>query len=352
MTFPTSQTPPSTKRTEATLPSADTLLSVARGQIGYSRWDDPEQGSKYGRWYAEKFGPAWLAGNGVPYCAMFVSYVFDHAGVKCAGLEDTYCPNIHNKAVAADDDYSARNAKPGDVVLFDWGHDGEDDHVGIVEENTGSYLVTIEGNTSNGSSGSQSNGGRVARRTRSYGVCTIAVRPSFAADAQWKTSEDGKKWWYDHGDRSYAVGWEKINGEWFFFDDNGWMVVGWLQRGSRWYYLNEKHDGHYGAMLTGWLKVGGKYYYADGSGALVSGWQLIGEKWYRFNEKHDGTWGAMLTCWTKSGGYWYWLWPDGHMGAGEIIRTEGKAYMLDAEGRVVTDKDVTVHFDASGAAVL
>ncbi|WP_421572415.1 hypothetical protein M1L65_07225 [Slackia exigua] len=105
-------------------------------------------------------------------------------------------------------------------------------------------------------------------------------------------------------------------------------------------------------MLTGWLKVGGKYYYADGSGALVSGWQLIGGSWYRFNEAHDGTWGAMLTGWTKSGGYWYWLWPDGHMGAGEIIRTEGKAYMLDAEGRVVTDKDVTVHFDASGAAVL
>ena len=184
-------------------------------------------------------------------------------------------------------------------------------------------------------------------------MTTIIGRPDFSADARWVSSKDGKSWWYDHGDGSYATDWEKIDGEWYFFDEKGWMKAGWLQRGKRWYYLNEAHDGRYGAMLTGWLKVGGKYYYADGSGALVSGWQLIGGSWYRFNEAHDGTWGAMLTGWTKSGGYWYWLWPDsGKMGAGEIIRTGGKAYMLDSDGRVVTDRDVTVHFDESGAAVL
>lgn len=333
------------------VPSADTLLSVARGQIGYSRWDDGETGTKYGRWYAEKYGPAWLGNNGVPYCAMFVSWVFDRAGVNVKWLPDTYCPNIHDRIESADDDYGSKNAKPGDVVLFDWQRDGEDDHVGIVEENTGSYLVTIEGNTSSGSSGSQGNGGKVARRTRSYAVTTIIGRPSFTEDARWVSSKDGKSWWYDHGDRSYATSWEKIDGEWYFFGSDGWLQSGWLQRGKRWYYLNPNHDGHFGRMVTGWFKDEGKWYYAGNEG-ILSGWQEIGGKWYRFNEKHDGTWGAMMTGWTKSGGYWYWLWPDGHMGAGEIIRTDGKAYLLDTEGRVVTDKDVTIHFDASGAAIL
>lgn len=335
------------------MPSAEPLLSVARGQIGYSRWDDPEEGTKYGRWFAEKTGEPYYGKSGVPYCAMFASWCADRAGVKVPGLPGAYCPTMLQAGIDADDDYSASNAEPGDIVYFDWQSDGVADHVGIVESNNGSYLTTIEGNTSKGSSGSQSNGGVVARRTRSYSVVKRVVRPSFTEDARWVSSKDGKSWWYDHGDGSYATNWEKIDGEWYFFGSDGWLQSGWLQRGKRWYYLNEAHDGRYGAMLTGWLKVGGKYYYADGSGVLVSGWQLIGGSWYRFNEAHDGTWGAMLTCWTKSGGYWYWLWPDsGKMGASEIIRTEGKAYMLDAEGRVVTDRDVTVHFDESGAAVL
>ena len=335
------------------MPSAEPLLSVARGQIGYSRWDDPEEGTKYGRWFAEKTGEPYYGKSGVPYCAMFASWCADRAGVKVPGLPGAYCPTMLQAGIDADDDYSASNAEPGDIVYFDWQSDGVADHVGIVESNNGSYLTTIEGNTSKGSSGSQSNGGVVARRTRSYSVVKRVVRPSFTEDARWVSSKDGKSWWYDHGDGSYATNWEKIDGEWYFFGSDGWLQSGWLQRGKRWYYLNEAHDGRYGAMLTGWLKVGGKYYYADGSGVLVSGWQLIGGSWYRFNEAHDGTWGAMLTCWTKSGGYWYWLWPDsGKMGASEIIRTEGKAYMLDAEGRVVTDRAVTIHFDESGAAVL
>lgn len=329
------------------MPSADTLLSVARGQIGYSRWDDPETGTKYGRWYAEKYGPAWLGGNGVPYCAMFVSWVFDRAGVKVKWLPDTYCPSIHSRIESADDDYSSKNAKPGDVVLFDWQHDGEDDHVGIVEENTGSYLVTIEGNTSSGSSGSQGNGGKVARRTRSYAVTTIIGRPDFSADARWVSSKDGKSWWYDHGDGSYATEWEKIDGEWYFFDDSGWLVSGWLQRGKRWYYLDPNHDGTFGRMVTGWIKDSGKWFYSGNEG-LLSGWQEVGGEWYRFNEAHDGTWGAMLTGWTKSSGEWYYLRSSGAMAASTAIVEEGKVYLVGKDGRMLSG-NLTLNTDGSGA---
>lgn len=329
------------------MPSVDTLLSVARGQIGYSRWDDPETGTKYGRWYAEMYGPAWLGGNGVPYCAMFVSWVFDRAGVKVKWLPDTYCPNIHSRIESTNDDYSSKNAEPGDVVLFDWQRDGEDDHVGIVEENTGSYLVTIEGNTSSGSSGSQGNGGKVARRTRSYAVTTIIGRPDFSADARWVSSKDGKSWWYDHGDGSYATSWEKIDGEWYFFDDKGWLVSGWLQRGKRWYYLNPNHDGTFGRMLTGWIKVDGKWYYAGNEG-ILSGWQEISGKWYLFNEAHDGTWGAMLTGWTKSSGDWYYLQSSGAMATSTAIVEKGKVYLVGKDGKMLSG-NLTLNTDRSGA---
>ena len=329
------------------MPSADTLLSVARGQIGYSRWADPETGTKYGRWYAEKYGPAWLANNGVPYCAMFVSWVFDRAGVKVEWLPDTYCPNIHDRIESADDDYSSKNAEPGDVVLFDWQRDGEDDHVGIVEENTGSYLVTIEGNTSSGSSGSQGNGGKVARRTRSYAVTTIIGRPDFSADARWVSSKDGKSWWYDHGDGSYSTSWEKIDGEWYFFDESGWLRSGWLQRGKRWYWLNPNHDGHFGRMVTGWFKADGRWFYAGNEG-ILSGWQEIGGEWYRFNEAHDGTWGAMMTGWTKSSGDWYYLRSSGAMATSTAIVEGGKVYLIDNDGRLLRGS-LTLMTDRSGA---
>jgi hypothetical protein len=157
--------------------TASDVLNVARGEIGYSRWNDPEAGTKYGRWYAAKTGQSWYGGNGVAYCAMFVSWVFDQAGAAAPGLPGAYCPSMLAKGGTV----AKKSAQPGDIVYFDWGGDGVADHVGIIEQNNGSYVTTIEGNTSNGSSGSQSNGGCVARRTRSWGVIKAIVRPTWGA---------------------------------------------------------------------------------------------------------------------------------------------------------------------------
>ena len=55
--------------------SAADVIRIAAAEVGYSRWSDPEQGTKYGRWYAEKTGSGYYGTNGVPYCAMFVSWV-------------------------------------------------------------------------------------------------------------------------------------------------------------------------------------------------------------------------------------------------------------------------------------
>lgn len=157
--------------------TAADVLRVAGGEVGYSRWSDPQAGTKYGRWYAQSHS-SYYGTNGVPYCAMFVSWVFARAGVKCAGLPEAYCPSILNTARRAGLVVDKHSARAGDIVLFDW-DGGEVDHVGIVTSNEGSYLKTIEGNTSDGSSGSQTNGGRVARKNRPFEYVKAVVRPQY-----------------------------------------------------------------------------------------------------------------------------------------------------------------------------
>ena len=72
--------------------------------------------------------------------------------------------------------------RPGWLVVYSFGR--EADHVGIVESIEGATLNTIEFNTTNGLSGSQRNGGMVARRRRPYDasvkgfIATDAVRPA------------------------------------------------------------------------------------------------------------------------------------------------------------------------------
>lgn len=158
------------------------VLRIAGGEVGYSRWDDPKPGTKYGRWYAGRVGDPYYGESGVPYCAMFVSWVLDQAGVACAGFPGAYCPDMIEEAADAGATlFDIRQARPGDVVFFEWNGDDETDHVGIVTENLDTCLETIEGNTSPGD-GSQSNGGVVARRRRFLNSVYGIVRPNYGGE--------------------------------------------------------------------------------------------------------------------------------------------------------------------------
>lgn len=153
------------------------VLSAARKDIGYCRYDDGKIGTKFGRWYAKDHG-SYYGTNGVPFCAMAVSYWFDQAGAKCSGIPEAYCPYILQKATKAGAVLSDKTkAKPGDVVLFNW-DGGLVDHVGIVEVNKGSYIQTIEANTTiNGRSGA------VGRRTRAWSTVGAIIRPSYSTSS-------------------------------------------------------------------------------------------------------------------------------------------------------------------------
>ena len=187
------------------MPTANDVLYCAKQWLSYSRWTDPEPGSVFGRWYAKMVGDPYFGTSGVPYCAMFVSYCLDWAGVSAEGMPVAYVPWILSANSEAGRLVANEDAQPGDLVMFDWQGDGVADHIGIVAENhpDEGWMQTIEGNTSPGTSGSQSNGGGVYRRARSYGSIIGVARPYYTEEEDMLT---------EHQDRLLATIFEQVTG--------------------------------------------------------------------------------------------------------------------------------------------
>jgi hypothetical protein len=105
-----------------------------------------------------------------PWCAMAATRAYVDAGSKAfeRGKRYAYVPFIVADARAGRNGLAVtHDPKPGDLVCFDWEGDGVADHVGLfIRWTSGNDFESCEGNTSAGASGSQSNGGMVAERSR------------------------------------------------------------------------------------------------------------------------------------------------------------------------------------------
>lgn len=150
------------------------VVEIAKAEIGYTE-EGKSNDTKYGKWYGL---------NNNPWCAMFVSWCFDKAGLskKIAAQN----PKGFASCAAGLKWFTDKNkiipigqAQAGDIVFFQFDTDAEPDHVGIVKWNNTAlkYLQVIEGNTSSGSKGSQANGDGVYLRKRSYSLVMGVVRP-------------------------------------------------------------------------------------------------------------------------------------------------------------------------------
>ena len=97
----------------------------------------------------EPYWSWWGLSERAEWCAMFVSWCADQAGLLDAGA----IPKFENCVWGANwfmdnagwADGSAEPS-PGDIIFFDWDPDGYPDHVGIVEKCEGGLVYTIEGN--------------------------------------------------------------------------------------------------------------------------------------------------------------------------------------------------------------
>jgi cell wall-associated NlpC family hydrolase len=147
------------------------VVDIAKSQIGYKEIGD--NSTMYGKWYGL---------DRQPWCAMFVSWCYNQAGLGNSIAAQK------SKGFASCDAglkwFAKRNklvpvgeAREGDIVFFQFDKDAEPDHVGIVTKNMKKLktLRTVEGNTSD--KGSQANGGAVYAKKRPYSLVIAVVRP-------------------------------------------------------------------------------------------------------------------------------------------------------------------------------
>lgn len=136
-------------------------------------------------------------------------------------------------------------------------------------------------------------------------------------------------WYFFDKDGFMQTGWEKVKGKWYFFNEEGAMETGWFSHGNRWYYLGEDGD-----AKLGWFKVGNKWYYFDEKNEnadMKTGWVKWNNKWYYLDSKH----GHMKTGWVLEKGKWYYLAANGEMKTG-WVREKGNWYFMDSKGVMKT----------------
>ena len=146
--------------------TARDVLRIAAGELGSAERPAGSNCTKYGQWYGL---------DGYSWCMIFVQWCFAQAGVKLP-KRTASCGDLMRAAQGAGC-WITSGFQPGDVVIYDFPGGAATDHCGIVVSVSGDGVAAIEGNTSE--AGSQSNGGRVCRKTRPWKYIVGAVRPQF-----------------------------------------------------------------------------------------------------------------------------------------------------------------------------
>jgi len=181
---------------------------------------------------------------------------------------------------------------------------------------------------------------------------------AFVTGSFWRIDDD----WYYFDNNAYMVtGWKKVNGNWYYFASNGKMQTGWIEVKGKTYFISSNSDGSPyhggGIMQTGWQYIDGVWYYFNSKGALQpdneisgkwkkngsrwqfihsdgsytkKGWEKINNKWYIFDES-----GFMLTGWHKFNKKWYYFTPSGSMALG-WKKIDGEWYYFGNSGVMQT----------------
>lgn len=153
------------------------VAKIAMQEAALKVKEVPVNKTKYGHWYGL---------DGQPWCAMFVSWVFNQAGLVSlinqspkgyAGCESFEAWAKKNKMTVP-----VKDVQTGDILLFDFNKEGKSIHTGIaIGYNVHTHLIdTVEGNTAGNQSGSQANGDGVYIKHRAPSTVRVVVRPKWS----------------------------------------------------------------------------------------------------------------------------------------------------------------------------
>ena len=154
------------------------------------------------------------------------------------------------------------------------------------------------GSQSSSSGRDKSSGSGATRRdpvkgriNSSIGILTGTAN-STANDGKSHWMQDEHGWWLRFADSSYpkaekrgtngiAYAWEQVNGNWWAFDESGYIKTGWMRDEDYggWFYLDPEHG-----MQTGWVLIDGKWHYfhptSDGRKGILYVGRLTPDGYY------------------------------------------------------------------------
>lgn len=131
--------------------------------------------------------------------------------------------------------------------------------------------------------------------------------------------------------------WQDIDGQRYYFGEDGILRSGWLDWNGNRYWL-----GFTGELQTGWQEIENlRYFFAD-DGSMVTGWQEIGGNLHRF--AGDGT---LVTGWLELEGNRYYLDENGCPMTGTVT-VEGIPYRFREDGTLVTGWLENCYYFADG----
>lgn len=146
--------------------------------------------------------------------------------------------------------------------------------------------------------------GRYYARLAEIQVAATAIYQGAVKRQGW--IKDNVGWYYVRPDGTYIKSeWEKLSGEWYYFNGQGYAVTGWHKIDGKWYYFNSDCK-----MLTGWQFLDYKWYYFELGGEMRTGWVKWRDRWYFLREEN----GDMVSDeFRKVDDDWYRFGSDGTM---------------------------------------
>lgn len=146
------------------------IITTAAAENGYKESPSNSNKTKYGEWYNL---------NGVKWCAIFISWVFDKSGHPLGRIDTDkgfhYCPSGFNHWKKKGE--FTNNPQEGDIALYDWDGDGICDHTGIFVRWINDSKTSFESWEGNTAVGDDSNGGQVMLRQRKTSTVKAFVSP-------------------------------------------------------------------------------------------------------------------------------------------------------------------------------
>lgn len=121
-----------------------------------------------------------VSGGNYSWCVVFVWDIFRMAGASnlfCDGRKTAWVDTVRDWAKSNGLVVPKDQGRHGDMIIFDWNHNGSGDHIGLIDaKNADGSYQTCEGNTS---VDNNSNGGEVQIRTRYPSEIMMIIRPKY-----------------------------------------------------------------------------------------------------------------------------------------------------------------------------